>query len=206
MQFANYTDFRNAVLRMIDGDDSLGSIKTDTLDLLIGMGEERVYHGDGDVPGLRTGDMEAALSLPVTANAATLPTDCLELVRVQFAGQVPLDYLPTQEVADRLRHGGGTPRFYTEQGRTLTFYPAASGTVEGRYYQRPTDIKLGLSAVFVRYPALFLYAALAESAPFIGEDDRLPMWKSQWAGWMRTAQTAERNRATAGSRLRMRSR
>lgn len=206
MQFANYSDFRSAVLRMIDGDDSSGSIKTDTLDLLIAMGEERVFHGDGDVPGLRSGEMEADLSLTVTANLATLPADCLELVRVQFDGQSPLSYLPGHEVNDRLRYGGGAPLYYTEQGRALKFYPEATGTVEGRYYQRPADLKSGLSAVFVRYPAVFMYAALAEAAPFIGEDDRLAMWKAQWAGWMRTAQSAERNRATAGSRLRMRSR
>ena len=50
-------------LRFIDGDDANGSIKQDTLDLLIALGESRVYLGDESVPGLRASDMAADLSL-----------------------------------------------------------------------------------------------------------------------------------------------
>lgn len=207
MQFANYTEYRAAVLKMIDGDDAAGSIKQDTLDLLIALGESRVYMGDGDVPGLRSSDMSAALSLAVTSNEATLPSDCLELARVQFAGEPPLDYVSED---DLLRHldagGGGTPRYYTQQGRKLLFFPQASGTVVGRYYQRPADIAGGLHATFNRYPECFLFAALAEAAPFIGEDARIPMWKELWAGWMRRAARNERWQAPMGSRLTVKAR
>ncbi len=208
MQFSNYSDFRTAVLKMIDGDDvGSGSISASTLDLLIALGESRVYHGDESVSGLRCADMEAALSLTVTANAATLPTDCLELSRVQFAGEKPLDYMSENEVLTRLDAGGGsTARHYTQQGRSLTFYPTATGTVGGRYYKRPADIAGGLHATFNRYPECFLFGALAEAAPFLGEDSRLPMWKQLWAGWMVSAQRTERLQASSGSRLTVKAR
>jgi hypothetical protein len=46
MQFSTYTDFRTAVLKMIDGDDTnAGALSQSTLDLLIGMGEQAVYYG-----------------------------------------------------------------------------------------------------------------------------------------------------------------
>lgn len=89
MQFSNYTDFRNAVIRMIDGDDvGSGSISTATVDLLISLGDQGVYTGmlgaQGEtLPGLRCGDMEADLALTVANNTAALPDDCLELIRVQ---------------------------------------------------------------------------------------------------------------------------
>lgn len=208
MQFANYTEYRAAVLRMIDGDDSGGSIKSDTLDLLIALGESRVYMGDEAVSGLRASDMEAALSLAITANEATLPTDCLALSRVQFSGEKPLDYLPEDDLLRRLdAGGGGSARFYTQQGRKLVFYPSASGTVAGRYYKRPADLKTGgLHATFNRYPECFLFGALAESAPFIGEDERLPMWKALFGSWMRRAAANEQHGVAAGSRLTVRSR
>lgn len=208
MQFTTYSDLRNTVLRLIDGDDVVsGSFSTDTVDTLIALGESRVYLGDESVPGLRTRDMESALSLTVTDNTATLPDDCLALKRVQFAGERPLDYMSED---DALRHldagGGGTPRYYAQQGNTLIFYPTASGTCGGRYYARPADLKTGLNPTFTRYPECFIYAALCEAAPFIGEDARLPMWKAQWASWMERANTTERNVATSGGRLTLRSR
>ena len=118
MQFTNYSDFRSAVFRMIDGDDvASGSLAVDTVDLLIGLGESRVYLGDESMPGLRTRDMESALSLAVTSNTATLPTDCLELIRVQFSGDPPLTYLQDDDLLRQLDVGGsGTPRHYTRQG------------------------------------------------------------------------------------------
>ena len=209
MQFASYTDFRNAVIRMIDGDDVTAStLSLDTIDLLIGLGESRVYLGDEGVPGLRSRDMEATLSVALSSNAATIPSDCLELVRVQFSGEPPLPYASDDAILRDLdAGGGGSARYYTREGNSLVFYPTTSGTVGGRYFKRPADIKTGgLHATFNRYPECFLYAALAEAAPFIGEDGRLPMWKAQWAGWMNRANAIERNTAPAGARLTMRAR
>lgn len=46
MNFTTYADFRTAVLKMIDGDDTnAGALSQSTLDLLIGMGEQAVYYG-----------------------------------------------------------------------------------------------------------------------------------------------------------------
>jgi len=208
MEFSNYTDFRVAVLKFIDGDDAnAGALNQDTLDLLIALGESRVYQGDAGVSGLRVSDMEAALSLPVTANAVTLPTDCLQLKRVWFDGECPLEYASEDEAIRWQDAGGGGPsRRYTQQGRTLTFYPAASGTLLGRYYAKPADIAGGLHATFNRYPECYLFGALAESAPFIGEDERIPMWRALWASWMDAAGRNERNLAPNASRLRVRPR
>lgn len=209
MVFANYSDFRTSVLKMIDGDDSgAGSIAQSTLDLLIALGESRVYHGDESTPGLRCADMETSLSLPVTANAVTLPANCLELIRVQFSGEKPLDYMTEDTLLRMLDNSaGGSPvRHYTRQGRTLTFYPEAAGTLGGRYYARPADIAAGLHATFNRYPECFLFGALAEAAPFIGEDSRLPMWKQLFAGWLASARRTERIQASSGSRLTVKAR
>lgn len=208
MQFANYTDFRVAVLKLIDGDDAnAGALNQDTLDLLIALGESRVYQGDAAVSGLRVSDMETALSLPVTSNTVTLPANCLQLKRVWFSGEQPLEYIGEDEILRMQDIGGSGPtRRYAQQGRTLTFYPAASGTLLGRYYAKPADIASGLHATFNRYPECYLFGALAESAPFLGEDERLPMWRALWASWMETAARNERNLAQNASRLRARAR
>lgn len=216
MQFANYTDFRTSVIRMIDGDDvGSGSLSTATVDLLISLGDQAVYTGtmgpSGEaLPGLRCGDMETDLALTATGNLAALPDDCLELVRVQQSGQYPLDYIAEEGMLRQLKYGAsGTARLYTQQGRNLLFFPILDdgATVGGRYYKQFADVSLGtLNAAFNRYPDVWLYAALAESAPFLGEDARLPLWKSLYRGRLRSALAVERNRAHSGSRLSVRTR
>lgn len=166
--------------------------------------------GGEDLPPLRCADMEAPLSATVTNNFAPLPDDCIELIRVQQTGEYPMDYVAEEGMLRQLKYtGSGSARLYTQQGRNLLFFPALSdtSTVQGRYYAKAPDISLGnLNAAFNRYPDVWLYAALAESAPFLGEDDRIQLWKSQYKGRLLAANRLERNRAPSGSRLTVRTR
>lgn len=208
MQFANYTELRTAVLRLIDGDDVGTSFSIDTLDLLIGMGETLCYYGDEQTPGLRASSMVGPLNVAVASNAAALPADLVELKEVYFSGSSPLEIVPL----DKLRRyldtgGGGDVRLAAQDGDNLIFYPAASGTLLGSYYKRHEALKTGTWAdqtTFARYPECFVYAALVQSAPFIGEDSRIPVWDRAWRQAMKGAATAERMRAYGGSPLRQR--
>lgn len=211
MNFTTYTDFRTAVLKMIDGDNvNSQALQQTTLDLLIALGEQAVYYGSAGgrgepVPPLRVGEMESPLSITVAGNLAPLPADCLALKRVQLAGEYPMDYVAEEGALRLLKVGGsGSARKYTKQGTSLLFFPslADATTVTGRYYKKFADISGGtLNAAFTRYPDVWLYAALAESAPFIGEDGRLPMWKTLYAGRVRAALANENERTSNGSRL-----
>jgi len=150
--------------------------------------------------------MEAPLAITATGNLAPLPADCLELIRVQVSGEYPMDYAAEEGQLRLLKAGGGSgaSRKYTQQGLNLLFFPTVTDgtTIAGRYYKKAADISSGtLNAAFNRYPDVWLYAALAESAPFIGEDGRLPLWKAQYAGRLMAALANERSRFTHGSRL-----
>lgn len=204
MQFANYVDFRTAVLKMIDGDEVDTTFSIQTLDLLIALGESRVYAGSMGRSGLRASTMQAALTGSTAANAVALPSDCLELEIVWFDPEQPLEAVSESDLRKRWRwNQGGDVRQYAQSGNSIVFYPEQSNgqAIGGRYYQRPADIAGGLHATFNRYPEVFLFGALAESAPFLGEDERLPMWKGLFLEWLDSANAAERNRAFAGSRL-----
>lgn len=204
MQFANYPEFRLAVLKMIDGDDVSTSFSLETLDLLIGLGETRAYHGVPGIEGLRASSMQAALTGSVASNAVALPTDCLALEIVWFDPAKPLEAVAENELRDKARwNHGGDVRQYAQAGESLIFGPDATNgaAIGGRYYKRPADIKTALNATFNRYPELFLFAALAESAPFLGEDARIPMWEAMFVRWLNAANSIERNRAFEGSRL-----
>jgi hypothetical protein len=88
----------------------------------------------------------------------------------------------------------------------MQFYPLqADGTViTGTYIKRFADISTGLNALFTRHSDLFLYAALAESAPFLGELTRLPIWEQKYASLAQAVNEEERRRVTRGSKLQTR--
>lgn len=206
MQFSNYSDFRTAVLKLIDGDDVSASFSVETLDLLIGMGETRVYHD------LRASTMVTPLSVAVSSNAAALPADLIELKEAYFSGDKPLDIVPLDRLRALEADGvltGATPRYAAQDGDTLRFWPTASGTVLGNYYKRPADMKSDTWAnqtTLARYPELFLFASLIESSPFIGEDQRIPIWETKYGQALEVARQNERMRVYGGGPLRIRTR
>jgi hypothetical protein len=187
---------------MLDGDDiSTSDLSVDTLDLIIGAGEQRIYRD------LRSSTQDTALSGSVTSNVFTLPSDFLELRGAPYVGTfVVAIYAPWEAVQNQIQIGAETanhPVYYTFQGDTMIFYPTqATGTaINGRYYKRFPDISTALNALFTRHPDVFLYAALAESGPFLGETTRTPIWESKYTSLVWAANEQERRRVTRGGKL-----
>ncbi|MUV13588.1 phage adaptor protein [Noviluteimonas gilva] len=215
MQFASYTAFRNSLLWLIEGDELATTFSHNTADLIIGLGEDRVYSGDRLTPGLRASSMVSDLSVAVASNAAALPADLLELKEVFFSGEPPLEVIPL----DRLRaleadgsSTGAQARVCAQDGDTLRFWPVASGTALGSYYAKPAtfvdlpDVDWGDATTLARYPALFIYAALFEAALFLGMVEKGAAWETRYRQLADGANHAEAMRVYGGSPLRMRAR
>jgi hypothetical protein len=207
VNFASYAAFRTAVLQLLDGDDiSQSDLSIPVMDLIIGAGEVRVYRE------LRSSTQDSVLSISTTNNLAPLPADFLELRGAPYiAKKVVATYAPWEAVTNAIQLQTGVvtssnPVRYTFQGDNLLFYPAqADGTtVTGQYYKRFSDLSSGLNALFTRHPDVFIYAALAESAPFLGESARLPIWEGKYTQLVQAANEQERRRVTRGSKLQTR--
>lgn len=215
MPWATYQQFRVAVQLMIDGDDVSPSVMSPgTLDTMISLGEALVFGGnEAGIPPLRASSMLASFAdVPsdgneVADNAVDLPADCLELDALWFDPEQPLEALSEAELRPKLSWGGDV-RYFAQAGDTLIFAPAASDGDEllGRYYAKPGSLKDELHTTFVRYPELFLYAALYSSAPFLGYDKRIPVWQNYYRSLLAQANHSERMRVYSGSRLRVRAR
>jgi len=204
VNFASYSDFRNALHVMLDGDDiSQSDLSVSVLDLIIGAGETRIYRE------LRSSTQDVPLSVTTTGNLAPLPTDFLELRGAPYlANKVVATYAPWEAVTNQIQlqqttYVASNPIRYTFQGDNLLFFPSQPDgtTVTGQYYKRFPDLSSGLNALFTRHPDVFLYAALAESGPFLGEMDRLPIWEQKYTGLVAAANEQERRRITRGSKL-----
>lgn len=212
MQFASYNAFRVALQTLIEGDDNTGgTFNTSTLDLMVGLGEGRVYHGDSVTAGLRASTMVSPIAASVTANAADLPTDLLQLRDVYFSGEAPLEIVPLDRLRRLVDAGtGGTSRYAAQDADTLTFWPPASGTVLGSYYAKPESIVTVAdwadATTFARYPELFMYACLYEAALYLGMSGKMPIWEARYRQLADGANHSERARVYGGGTLRVRTR
>jgi hypothetical protein len=202
MQFASYAAFRTSVEKLIEGDDIGDTFDVSTLDLIIGLAEQRVYRD------LRASTMIKPLAATVTANSAPLPADLLELRQVYFDGRPPVEVVPLDRLR-RLTPGGGSAIYCAQDGDTLRFWPAASGTALGSYYARPVDLATvtpwANATTFARHPDVFVFAAMVEAMPFLGMESKTGMWNERYQLSLLDAMQDERVRVYGSGRLRIRS-
>lgn len=211
MSFLSYSDFRNKVILMVDGENTSASIGTSTIDLMISLAEDRIYLGGDDTPALRASTMEEDLNAAVTANLAPLPADFLELKEAYFSGRPPLEIVPLDKIRrlEAYTPSGGQSAYVAVQGDSLRFFPLGGGNVLGTYYKKHEPLISGTWAnqtTLARYPMVFLYAAVAELAAFLGDGALLENYEGKYRSKLRAAMAQEQNRVYSGSPLRMRSR
>lgn len=148
---------------------------TSYLDDIITVAETWIYRN------ARTRDMEAALSLTTASGVAALPSDFIAAKNVYLSGY---GGSLTPMTADALqqkypRHiGGGIPAAFTVQGSNMIFGPVPTDglTVVGTYYKNLGAASSSAHALFTSNPDLYLYATLAECAPFLKQGEWSPFW------------------------------
>ena len=209
MVFADYAALRTTVQTLLEGDDiSQSDLSVAVLDTLIGLGEVRIYRE------LHSSTQDTPFSQTTTNNQCALPSDFLEMHGAPYVGTFkvavykPWEYLQNciqLEAAFSDWYGQANhPVWYSYQNDSMFFYPVMPDgtTVVGQYYKRFGDLAVsGLNALFNRHPDVFIYAALAESAPVLGETARLPVWQQAYTSKLEEANEQERRRYTRGGKL-----
>lgn len=132
---------------------------------------------------LRTREMLATVQIDAVDGVASLPADMAELLTVRSVsrGNVALQLLPPREAiaaegVDRAR----PLDFYTIVGGDLRLVPRLVGTeaIQIDYYARVPRLGAGEPSNWLlsRAPEIYLYGALIQSAPYLKDDARLPVW------------------------------
>lgn len=134
--------------------------------------------------------MESALSVTLSNNVAAVPSDYLALRIAYFTGRPPLKKVSLEQLYERYQRGssagGSTSQFIARNGANFEFGPtAASGTLLGTYYAKPTAIRAASSDAASHFlitdcPDLCLYGSLLQAMPFIKDDMRIPIWKGAY--------------------------
>lgn len=199
-----YSGFLVDLNRLIDGDDvSVSDIPVATLQAIASLGERRIYRE------VRSRYNEVAYAVSVASNAAVIPAD-FEANSMMHFGKGPLtpisEELCRQYIWDQTKF---SVQYFAEAGSSFIFAPviADATAVQGRYYARLPNLDattLPTNALYAANPDLFLYAALCESAPFFGQDARMPLWNAKYTS-IKDAINEEKQRAAYSTgRMQMR--
>ena len=137
---------------------------------------------------LRHWRMETRTDLTIDEAFEDVPTDWLETIRLGLKNGGALNLLSSQDMmkAKANTWDTGDPRYFCHTAGTFEFWPeptASTGLAELLYYAKvpalsdaePTNWLLTYS------PDLYLYGALLQTAPYLGEDARLAVWGGLYA-------------------------
>lgn len=169
---------------------------------LITLAEDRIYRE------IRVKSMETQSSIAISSGVAAIPSNLIEVKDIHISSNPK--YSLQRKTPDWIysnypnRSETGLPIFYAREGSNLIFGPNASDsyTVVVNYYARPTTAVGGtLSGILLSSPGLLLYAALAESEPFLGRDSRLQLWESKYQQLKDLVLKEDRNERFSGSPL-----
>lgn len=93
--------------------------------------------------------------------------------------------------------------YLASEGPLLYLWPAPGDTgfaVDFTYLANPAPLSTAVNNLFLQHPDLYLYAALAETAPFLQHDERLPMWEARYQQIVSELKI-ERERAELGGNM-----
>lgn len=135
---------------------------------------------------LRCQSMLSRGTLSITSALTPAPADFVAPRSLRLTSTSPtarLNWVSDEKMDDLLDTWdsvGGPPRHYTLEGSNFRLSPdPGAGPYTGNlsYYARLPSLASNTSNwLLASHPDAYLYGALAQSAPFLRADDRLPMW------------------------------
>lgn len=161
---------------------------------------------------VRTREMVATTSLTMVAGADTmaLPADVTEVrnVVLQTSAPVVLESVPSQVIDTRYGAAvSGRPVAFCVVGSTLRLGPppdAAYG-LEVTHYAPIAALSEDAPTNWVLsgHPDLYLYGALVQASPYLGDDARVQTWAALYARALEMLDAADNRAQWAGSPVAM---
>lgn len=153
---------------------------------------------------IRNEDMETALSVSVTNGTGSAPSGFLGMkyAYLDTSPATPLIIKTPQQILQQFpqRTSDSRPAWVAYDVGTFIFgpFPDATYTMKGTYYKRQGPLSSSTYNLFTNNPDLFLFAALAESEPVFGRDQRVVLWKAKRDEIAAAVNNEARNIAASG--------
>ena len=195
MSLSSYSDLLRAITNWTHRSD-LSSYNAD----FISLGESRINSE------LRVRAMETTVASTISAGVIQVPSGYIEMKDLNITSITPYKSLQRKTVNwiyDQYptRASQGTPLFFAREGSNFIFgpFPDSEYTLTLLYYARLPALSSSVSTLFTNYPGLYLFAALAETAPFLKDDKRVPLWEAKYQELKHRAQDEDDDEDHSGS-------
>jgi len=157
---------------------------------------------------LRTNEMLDYVTLSLTANVATLPSDFLEVREIHFDSN-PVDDIqyqsPDMFFRNRITKTSGSVSYFTILANEIHFAPTPNVTSDLKmlYYKKPAYLSdSNTSNVFLaNYPDALLYAALAEAETYLMNDARVQTWANMYDRSVQNIYASDRGKNTPNTSI-----
>lgn len=176
---------------------------TSNISDFVTLGEARIYRE------LRIRAMETALSGTISSGTMSLPTSYIDLKSAYIDG-TPVQRLqrkPVDFIYDKYptRSSTGKPIYIAREGSSFIFgpYPDSAYTVKGIYYLRlPALSDSNTTNWFTtNAPDVLLWACLAETEPFLKNDERVGLWEAKFQAAKSAIQEEDKREQMSGGPL-----
>lgn len=202
MALATYTDLQTAVANWLNRTDLTAYIPD-----FIALAEARIAR---DLR-LRSQVTSTTISTVAGSQAASLPTGWLEFenVSVSSSPDVQLNYVNIQHLDTKFPNNSytGCPVVYSIEGQQILFGPVPDAvyTVNVLYYKRLDALSVTpTNWLLTNHPSIYLFSTLAESAPFLKDDDRILIWEQKYKADVDKLQIIDTSGQFSGSVLKVR--
>jgi hypothetical protein len=123
-----------------------------------------------------------------------LPFSADEVASVTYNG-IPLTYLSPDRVGEVVNTN---PGYYTIDGSTLKVAPAGTVTIRMTKSFCPLSSSVPYNWLLRSHPDAYLYGSLMQAAPFLRDDERIPVWGNFFASAIDSINQREIRRQIGG--------
>ena len=172
----NHAQLKAAIASWVKRSDLTSQIPT-----FIALAEARITRE------LRLRTQITITTLSVSGGSAALPDDFLEFKALVYADDAtPVRVGSLEQVlTDRARISGARPKFCVVTGDVVQFGPSADQTytLNAGYYARFAALSgdSDTNWLLTNHPGIYLWAACAETAPWMQQDERTATWELKYA-------------------------
>ena len=140
-----------------------------------------------------------------------LPTGYLEALTVIYQSNpfTTLRFMANSDFYNNYNssQSSGTPTYFTIVGTKilLGMQPDSAQTLQINHYKKVSALSdsNATNDILTNYPELYLYGALAESSPFLMQDERLQIWAGLYKEALKNANESSSKGSTTSSPLQM---
>jgi hypothetical protein len=201
MPLSTFDELKQSISDHLDRDDLPVA---DFISLSEASNKQEIHLPDGTIiPPVLIREMVVRAQAAFTTRFLALPDDFMQMQTVKILGDpVKIVDEVSQHELNRLRKNtAGTPEYFTiHEEIEFNRVPDQELTAELIYWAELTPLSAAnpSNALLSRAPNVYLYGALAASAPFLMNDERVATWGTLYVTARRGLSGADRRSRRAG--------